>query len=92
MLTVTLQAMEELKSMAQAEVKEPEETLRLIYAGSGRLAIVIDTAKEGDQVVEHEGATVLLVGAELADAVDGLLLDCLVTPEGPQLTIAQPDI
>ena len=92
MLTVTTQAAEELKSMAQGEVTQAEEALRLIYTGSGQLAIVVDTEKEGDQVVEHEGVTVLLVGAELTDAVDWLLLDCQDTSEGPQLTISRPAI
>jgi len=90
MLTVTTKAAEELKAMAQAEVTDPNEALRLIHAGSGRLAIVVDTAREGDQVVEHEGVKVLLVGVELADVVDGLLLDCQETAEGPQLTISGP--
>lgn len=90
MLTVTTQAVEALKTMAQTEVKDPEESLRLIHAGSGRLAIVVDAEKEGDQVVEHEGVMVLLVGEELTDVVDGLFLDCQDTSEGLQLTISGP--
>lgn len=90
MLTVTAQAAEELKTMAQAEATEPEEALRLVPAGSGQLALVMDTTKEGDQVVEHEGVNVLLIGVELADAVDGLVLDCKDTPEGRRLNIEGP--
>jgi len=90
MLTVTAQAAEELKAKAQVEVTDPEQALRLIRAGSGQLALIPDTAEEGDQVVEHEGDKVLLVGAELTDAVDGLVLDCKDTPEGRRFTISGP--
>lgn len=90
MITVTAQAAEELKAMAQAEVKDPEEAFRLVPAGEDRLALVVDKVKEGDEVVEHEGVKVLLVGAELVDAVDGLVLDCKDTPEGRRLAISGP--
>ena len=88
MITVTALAAEELKTMSQAEVSGPEEALRLVPAGAGQLALVPDAVREGDQVVEHEGAKVLLVGAELADAVDGLVLDAKDTPEGRRLVIS----
>jgi len=90
MITVTAQAAEELKAMAQGQVTEAAEGLRLVPAGSGQLALTIDTVKEGDQVVEHEGVKILLVGPELADAVDGLVVDVKDTSEGRRLTISGP--
>jgi len=91
MLTVTAQAAAELKTIAQAEATNPEEALRLIPTGEGELALVVDAPGEGDQVVEHEGVNVLLIGPELIDAVDGLVLDCMDTPQGLQLTISGQD-
>lgn len=90
MLTVTAHAAEELKAVAEAEGTEPDQVLRLVPAGSGMLTLVLDTIREGDQVVEHEGGKVLLVGAELADAVDGLMLDAEHTAEGCRLVISGP--
>jgi len=91
MLTVTAQAATELKTIAQAEATDPGEALRLIPTGEGKLALVVDAPREGDQVVEHEGINILLIGLELNDAVDGLVLDCKDTPQGLQLTISGPD-
>ena len=90
MLIVTAQAAEELKTMAEAEVTDPEEAFRLVPAGPQELGLAVDTLREGDQVVEHEGVKVLLVGDDLADAVDGLVIDCIDTPEGRRFTISRP--
>lgn len=49
-------------------------------------ALVIDEAREGNQVVKHEGTRCFLVGAALANAVEGLALDCRDTDEGRQFT------
>ncbi len=90
MLIVTAQAAEELKTMAEAEVTDPEEAFRLVRAGPEQLGLTADRLREGDQVVEHEGVKVLLVGAELTDTVDGLVLDCKDTPQGRRLAISGP--
>jgi Fe-S cluster assembly iron-binding protein IscA len=90
MLTVTAQAAEKLKTRAEAEIADPSQAFRLVPARSGGIALVVDTVKEEDQVVEHEGVVILLVGAELADTVDGLVLDCKDTPQGRRLTISGP--
>lgn len=87
MITVTAQAAEELKAVLQAQVTDPEAVIRMVPTQDGQLALALDTVKEGDQVVEHAGVKVLVVGAELADAVEGLVLDCTDTPEGRQLGI-----
>jgi hypothetical protein len=90
MITVTAQAAEKLKAVAQAELRDPSQSLRLVTDDSGRLALVAGWVREGDQVVEHEGLKVLLIGAEVAEAVDGMIADCEDTSEGPCLTISPP--
>ena len=91
MLTVTLQAAEELKTVAQAQIENPEEAFRLVPTGPGQLALAIDVVREGDQVTEHEGVKILLVGLELTEAVDGLVLDYEETPEGNRFIMSRPD-
>jgi hypothetical protein len=49
--------------------------------------IVLDREAEGDQVVEHEGAKVLLVASELAPVVEVVTLDVQDTTEGSKLVI-----
>ena len=90
MITVTAQAAEVLRTVAQAEGIDTDEALRLVPAESGRLRLIVDRVKEGDQIVEYEGVKVLLMGAEVAEAVEGMVADCEDTPEGPCLTISPP--
>jgi len=92
MITVTAEAAQVLKTRAQAEISDPEEAFRLVPAGSDRLGLTIDKEQEGDQVVEHEGVKVLLIGTELADAVDRLVLDCEDAPEGRRLIVSGPTV
>ena len=89
MLTVTESAKELLKDKLVAHTDDPEIGLRLELEPPGQLGIVLDREAEGDQVVEHEGAKVLLVASELAPAVDGITLDVQDTADGPQLVVSK---
>ncbi|MFC1924745.1 hypothetical protein ACFLXA_05235 [Chloroflexota bacterium] len=46
-----------------------------------------DKERDGDQIVEHKGDTVLLIESELSNAFDGATIDCDEGDEGPCLTI-----
>jgi len=63
-----------------------EIALRLIVMGDRGFGLIPDIFREGDQAIEHEGAKVLLVDAEIAKAVNGLTLDCVAVPGGRALT------
>lgn len=88
MLTVTESAKQLLKETLSAHTDDPEIGLRLEVKPPGQLGIVLDRGAEGDQVVEHEGAKVLLVASELAPAVDGVTLDIQDTADGPKLVVS----
>jgi Fe-S cluster assembly iron-binding protein IscA len=45
---------------------------------------------EGDQVVEHEGATVLLIDGDLSGRLAGATIDCVDSPMGSLLRIRPP--
>ena len=89
MLTVTESAKQLLKKTLLAHTDDPEISLRLSLKAPGQLGIVLDREAEGDQVVEHEGAKVLLVASELAPTVDGVTLDVQDTPDGPKLAVSK---
>ncbi len=89
MLTVTESARQILKETLTVHSDDPEVGLRLLLQPPGRLGIILDKEAEGDQVVTHEGAKVLLIASELAPLVDGNTLDTQDTPDGPQLTMFQ---
>jgi len=89
MLTVTESAKQLLKETLTAHSDDPEVGLRLEFNPPGGFGIVLDREAEGDQVVEHEGAKVLLVASELAPVVEAVTLDVQDTPEGPKLAISK---
>jgi len=91
MLTVTAQAAEKLKEAIQAQTEDPEVAIRLIPSTlrPNQLDMALDKEKEGDQVVESEGAKVLFVSSELAQVLDGMVIDCQETPQGVQFSIAR---
>lgn len=91
MLTVTAQAAAKLKEAIQAQTEDPELAIRLVPSAArpNQLDMALDKEKEGDQIVESEGAKVLFVSAELNQALDGMVIDCQETPQGPQFSIAR---
>ena len=97
MITVTEKAAEELEALLEkAKIADPQNAfddvmLRLFTTDDGKLAIAPDTPLDGDQVIEHQGTNVLLVGWELSEAVDGLLIDCVDTDAGRKLRISRLD-
>jgi Fe-S cluster assembly iron-binding protein IscA len=91
MLTVTALAAEKLKEAIQAQTTDPEVAIRLIPSASrpNQLDMALDKEKEGDQVVESEGAKVLFVSSELTQVLDGMVIDCQETPQGVQFSISK---
>jgi Fe-S cluster assembly iron-binding protein IscA len=91
MLTVTAQAAGKLKEAIQAQMTDPEVAIRLVPSSSrpNQLDMALDKEKEGDQVVESEGVKVLFVSSELAQVLDGMVIDCKETPQGVNFTISK---
>jgi Fe-S cluster assembly iron-binding protein IscA len=63
-----------------------ELALRLIVMGDHGFGLIPDIFRDGDQVIEYDGAKVLLVDREIAESVKGLTLDCVDVPGGRALT------
>ena len=93
MITVTERAKEHLKNTLEAncdEAVEDSQGLRLGMTGPGQFGLGLDTPREGDEVVEHDGSKVLMVEGELAGRLNGLTLDIQDTGEGEQLVMQMP--
>jgi len=86
MVTVTASARQLLKMIGD-EIDDPGFILRLTYDTSSQFAFMTDKERDGDQIVEHRGDTVLLIESELSNAFDGATIDCDEGDEGPCLTI-----
>ena len=88
MIVVTSGAKELLAELKDAaNVDDTKSGLRLASAAGGELGLFPDEARPGDQVVEHAGATVLLVEEELAAVLDGTEMDREQSPEGVRIVL-----
>jgi len=87
MLTVTESAKQLLREKLLAHSDDPEACLRLSVRSGGQFGLTLDSESEGDQIVEHEGAKVLLVAHELEPMLEGVTLDVQDTPDGKKLAM-----
>jgi iron-sulfur cluster assembly protein len=92
MITVT----EEAKELF-LQVEHPEgQVLRLdpvtdVNTGQTQIGIAAGEPRFDDQVVEHEGESLLHIAAPVSEALDGSTLDVVQTPEGPGIGISTPN-
>lgn len=93
MIEVTQRARKELHGML-VEALAPrtngalrELGFRLVATPSDRssLALTLDAPGKDDEVVEHEGCSVLIVDAVASQLLEGLTLDVVETEDGPSL-------
>ena len=93
MLEVTARAREKLQEALLGEqAAVPQTTYRItpIPSMPNRLGIALDKEKRGDQVVKSkEGIKVLLVQSDLAQELEGMVLDYQATSSGEGFTILQ---
>jgi len=53
--------------------------------GGPRLGLTLDAPRDGDELVEHDGRLVLILGTSAAALLEDLTLDVIDTPEGTRL-------
>ena len=87
MINVTDRARQELKRILSDTVDMPQARLRVIDRGQGKLGLGIDIEEPSDELVEHDGSTVLVVERRLAMSLKGVTLDVDDTVEGPEIVI-----
>lgn len=89
-MTVTKVAKEKLKSRLLRLKTGSRTTIRLIPAPKkpGSWKMIWDKERPKDQVVKSEdGIKILLVGAELVRAIEGMVVDFRTTAEGTGFAI-----
>ena len=94
MLTVTASAKEKLQQTLQAQTTEPEVAIRITRSTSdaNKLELVLDKEKEGDQVVESDdGTKVLIIGADLVPTLEEMVIDFRETSQGAGFAISKSD-
>lgn len=85
MVNVTERAKDVLRKKLTACGAGPEEGLRLYPRPNGSFLLSIGTELSGDQMVEHLGLKILLIGIEYFNMLDGAIRDCRQTKDGPVL-------
>jgi Fe-S cluster assembly iron-binding protein IscA len=89
MIAVTERAKEQLESMLISKVDNTQAALRLITTDEGEYGLYIDVETPGDKVVNYKGKKVLVIDKELADNLEGTILDTEITSEGVELALLQ---
>jgi Fe-S cluster assembly iron-binding protein IscA len=92
MVVVTERAKTYLREsvLSKIQAKIPGASARLAQTAAGELSVFPDKAMEGDQIVEHEGAIVLLIDGALAGRLTGATIDCVESPGESHLRISPP--
>lgn len=90
MVNVTERAKQEIRNALTANgVDDPGIGLRITCLASGDYTLSPDSEKQGDQVVQYEGSTVILLDEEVSQALEGKTIDSDETAEGPRLVIRE---
>ena len=87
-VTVTERAAGELRKALAEASSEAGQVLRIVaQPQEGSFALGPDQVREGDEVVEEGGETVLVIASALAEVLEGAVIDVEEAEEGPRLTI-----
>ncbi len=89
MLTVTDKAAQYFLDTLKKE-SAPGGACRIVKSEES-YRFILDEAKEGDQVFEHEGENYLLLDTEVGEALSSATLDVHESPEGTRLTLSGGD-
>ena len=91
MLLVTENAKSALKTTLENLEILPGQYVRIRVTSSGHFGLSLDTEAQGDQVVSHGEAKVLLVDNETAKRLAGVVLDYRDSKEGPEFTLLRTE-
>ena len=92
MITVTQEAKEMFTT-----VEHPEGTILRLdpvideITGETQIGLSAGEPQGDDQVIEHEGVSLLHIAGPVSEALDGSTLNLVDTPEGPVLGLTTPD-
>jgi Fe-S cluster assembly iron-binding protein IscA len=88
MVHVTERARDIFKESLDHVTDGPDLALRIGATASG-LGVFPDTRKDDDQVIEHEGKTVLLLDREVSEALADKTIDVVEDTNGPRFVLRE---
>ena len=87
MINITARAKQALHNLLTDNVDFPQGRLRLMDRGQGKLGLGVDIEMPGDELVEYNGSTILVVEQVLAANLERVTLDVEDGVEGSELVI-----
>jgi hypothetical protein len=85
MIAVTERAAEELQLFRALGDAPPDHGVKLVPETEGSIGLTIAPPDEGDEVIRHDEAPLLIVDRSLAGQLDGTVLDAdRATPDAGQ--------
>jgi hypothetical protein len=89
MVTVTEEAMQELRNVLAGTSTKPDQALRLVPRSGGGFGLGLDEEREGDQVVAEGDDRILLLAPTVVDALGEATIATQDTEEGRKLVISR---
>jgi Fe-S cluster assembly iron-binding protein IscA len=86
MLTVTDRAAQFLREKLDHKEEGLPDALRIVQTEDG-FQLTLDNPKDGDQVIEQEGHSILLVDTAVGQALEEATLDLQESPQGSSLVL-----
>jgi hypothetical protein len=71
------------------EIPAPHGALRLAPNTAGQLELSIDVARDSDEVLRHDGDTLLVIASNVSQGFAGSTIDCARTPGGFRLALTR---
>lgn len=93
MITVTEEAKQLFKNVDHPEgtVLRLDPVVANQETGETQIGLSAGEPKSDDQVVEHEGESLLHIAGPISQALDGSTINLVETPEGPGIGITPPE-
>jgi Fe-S cluster assembly iron-binding protein IscA len=88
---ITERAKEELKELLDKNSNNPQARLRLTANDEGKLGLGIDVEKPEDEIVEYQGANLLVVEPGLSEKLNKFALDVVDDDEGHRLIVVNQE-
>ena len=86
-LQVTDAAATHLKTLLKSTERSDDQVIRLTPDTDGNLKLILDQERPGDQIVEQDGAIVVVIEQPISDKLSGAALDYKDTESGKTLAL-----
>ena len=88
-LKFTERAAAVLQESLHRQEHEPDEVIRLLIDPQGNIRLALDIPRDGDQRVEYQGATIVIIEPAICIVLCDVTVDAQESPNGLTFTVQQ---